>query len=190
MVADPTNFNILFAGENSIGVLRSTNAGNSWTVSNSGMEAGTRFEIAVSPVNHNNVFVSGDVSETASKVYFSSDNGISWKRFNDSQNFLGGQGEYDNTIAAHPYNADEVYVGGVDMWKLKFNGAVTASAPLIKNCYPVNTDFLDIRKFWRKLFRRRNEFNRRQKYSCYRLGFGRNPLWTWINPKSPPVYSS
>ena len=147
LVADPTNFNILFGGENLIGVLRSTNAGNNWTVSNSGIEAGTRFEIAVSPVDHNNVFVSGDISETASKVYISNDNGLTWKRFNDSQNFLGGQGEYDNAIAAHPYIADEVYVGGVDLWKLKFNGSLSASAPLIKNCYPANTDFLTFVNF-------------------------------------------
>jgi photosystem II stability/assembly factor-like uncharacterized protein len=147
LVADPTNFNILFGGENTIGVLRSINAGNSWAVSNSGMEAGTRFEIAVSPVDHNIVFVSGDVSATESKVYISQDNGITWKRFNDSQNFLGGQGGYDNAIAAHPYIADEVYVGGVDLWKLKFNGSTATSAPLVKNCYPVNTDFLTFVNF-------------------------------------------
>ncbi len=147
LVADPTNFNILFAGENTLGILRSTNAGNNWNVSNSGMEAGSRFEIAVSPVDHNNVFVSGDISETASKVYISNDNGLSWKRFNNSQNFLGGQGEYDNTIAAHPYIADEVFVGGVDIWKLKFNGSLTTSASLITNCYPVNTSFLTFVNF-------------------------------------------
>lgn len=147
LVADPTNFNVLFGGENTLGILRSTNAGNSWTVSNAGIEAGTRYEIAVSPVDHNNVFVSGDISETASKVYISNDNGLSWKRFNDSQNFLGGQGEYDNTLAAHPYNADEVFVGGVDIWKLKFNGSLATSAPLIMNCYPVNTSFLTFVNF-------------------------------------------
>ncbi len=147
LVADPTNFNILFGSEYTIGVLRSTNAGNNWVVSNSGLEAGTRFEISVSPVNHNNVFVSGDISESASKVYMSNDNGITWKRFNNSQNFLGGQGEYNNAIAAHPYNADEVFVGGVDIWKLKFNGSQTASAPLITNCYPVNASFLNFVNF-------------------------------------------
>lgn len=147
LVADPTNFNVLFGGEHTIGVLRSTNAGNSWTVSNSGIEGGTRYELAVSPVDHNNVFVSSNVSSTASKVYISQDNGLSWKEFNDSQDFLGGQGDYDNTIAAHPYNSDEVYVGGVDIWKLKFNGTITTSTPRIKNCFPVNTDFLTFVNF-------------------------------------------
>ncbi len=147
LVADPTSFNTLFGCEYSIGVLRSTNTGNNWSVSNTGLEAGTRFEIAVSPVNHNNVFLSGDISSTASKVYISNDNGLSWKRFNNSQNFLGGQGEYDNAIAAHPYIADEVYVGGVDIWKLKFSGSLSTSAPLITNCYPVNTSFLTFVNF-------------------------------------------
>ena len=147
LVADPTNFNILFGGENSIGVLRSTNAGSNWAVLNSGIEAGTRFEIAVSPVDHNFVYVSVDVSDTVSRVYISKNNGLAWSRFNNSQNFLGGQGGYDNAIAAHPYYADEVYVGGVDLWKLKFNGLMAVSNPLIKNCFPVNTDFLTFVNF-------------------------------------------
>ncbi len=147
LVADPSDFNVLFGGDNSKGVLRSTDAGDNWVLSSSGLELGTRFEIAVSPVDHNNVFVSVNVSDTESKVYISNDNGINWKRFHNSQNFLGGQGDYDNTIEAHPYNADEVFVGGVDIWKLKFNGTEVTSSPLVKNAYTENTNFLTFVNF-------------------------------------------
>ena len=147
LVADPTNFNILFGGENTAGILRSSDAGNTWAISSSGLESGTRFEIAVSPVDHNNVFTSVNISDTQSKVFISNDNGLNWKRFNNTQNFLGGQGDYDNTIVAHPYIADEVYVGGVDIWKLKFNGTNETSSPLIRKAYTVNTDFLTFINF-------------------------------------------
>ncbi|MBN2757095.1 MAG: T9SS type A sorting domain-containing protein [Bacteroidales bacterium] len=142
IVADPTTFNTIIAGENSIGILRSTDAGNTWTISSNGLGAGDRYEVDFSPVNHNNVFTSVNVSSTVSNVYFSEDNGINWKKFNDTQNFLGGQGEYDNIIAAHPYNADEAFIGGVDVWKVKFNGTETTSAPQVLTVYSENTSFL------------------------------------------------
>ena len=146
LVADPTSFNTLFGGVNSFGIIRSTDAGETWSASNEGIAAGVRYEIAVSPVDHNNVFVSASVSSTASRVYFSNDNGLTWKIFNDAQNFLSGQGDYDNAIAAHPYNADEVYVAGVDTWKLKFNG-VSTTTNIIKNCFAENTSFLSFINF-------------------------------------------
>lgn len=142
IVADPTDFNILFAGENSVGVLRSTDAGETWNNSSNGIAAGGRFEIAISNVNHNNIFASVDVTTEESQVYMSTDNGINWVQFDDNQNFLGGQGAYDNTIEAHPYNEDEVFVGGVDMWKLKFNGTLEETEPEILGVYTVNTTFL------------------------------------------------
>ena len=51
--------------------------------------------------------------------------------FDDETAFLSTQGDYDNCIAAHPYIEDEVFVGGVGMWKLKFNGETTTSDPIM-----------------------------------------------------------
>ncbi|MCF6366209.1 MAG: T9SS type A sorting domain-containing protein [Bacteroidales bacterium] len=147
LTADPTNFNILFAGENSRGVLRSTDAGNTWLLSSNGIGSGKRFEVTVSNVDNNYVYTSTELSSTESSVYFSTDNGINWKKYNDPQNFLGGQGWYDNTITAHPYIADEVFVGGVDIWKLKFNGTESTSTPEILGAYTENTDFLSFINF-------------------------------------------
>ncbi|PKP08283.1 MAG: hypothetical protein CVU09_16475 [Bacteroidetes bacterium HGW-Bacteroidetes-4] len=140
--ADPTNFNILFAGEHGVGVLRSVNSGDIWAPSISGLGNGTRFEVAVSPVDHNYVYASVNVSNTVSNVYLSKDNGLTWSKFNNTQAFLASQGDYDNIIAAHPYNADEVYVGGVDVWKLKFNGTIVESEPTVKGAYTVDVDFI------------------------------------------------
>lgn len=147
LIPDPTNFNVLFAGENSRGVLRSTDAGDSWALSSNGLGNGARFEVTVSKVDHNYVYTSVDVSTTEANVYFSQDNGINWKKFNDAQNFLGGQGPYDNTLVAHPYVADEVFVGGVDIWKLKFNGTETTSAPAVLRAYAENTTFMSFINF-------------------------------------------
>ena len=140
--ANPTDFNNLFAGENSVGILKSNDAGDSWAVSSSGIGHGKRFEVTVSEVDPNYIYTSVEVSNTESSIYFSNDNGINWKRYNDTENFLGGQGGYDNAITPHPYIADEVFVGGVNIWKVKFNGSETVSTPEILKAYTVNTSFL------------------------------------------------
>ncbi len=147
LVPDPTDFNILLAGEHNLGVIRSDDMGETWTKSSDGLERGTRFEVAISPVDQNYAYVSVNVSGSQSEVYMSIDNGITWKLFNDNQNFLGGQGDYDNTIAAHPYNVDEVFVGGVDVWKVKFDGTEEVSQPKIKNVYTENLDFVSFVNF-------------------------------------------
>ena len=147
LTSDPTNFNILFAGENSVGVIRSSDSGDSWSVSSDGIGGGKRFEVTVSKVDHNYVFTAVEISTDESCVYFSNDNGIKWKKFDDPQDFLGGQGWYDNVVTAHPYNADEVFVGGVDIWKLKFNGSESTSAPEVLTAYTENTSFLSFINF-------------------------------------------
>ncbi len=143
---DPSNFNIMFAGENSRGILRSSDAGNTWALSGNGMGAGTRFEVAVSNADNNYVFVSTEVSSSVSQVYVSTDKGLTWKRFDDDQNFLGGQGWYDNAVTPHPYTADEVFVGGVDIWKLKFNGTETSVNEVLR-AFTENTTFLSFINF-------------------------------------------
>ncbi|MCK5686292.1 T9SS type A sorting domain-containing protein, partial [bacterium] len=147
LTIDPTNFDILFAGENSRGIIRSTDAGDTWNFSSNGIGNGRRFEVTVSSVDHNYVFTSVDVSSTESNVYISSDNGLNWKKFNDVQNFLGGQGTYDNCITSHPYIADEVFIGGVDIWKVKLDGPETTSLPEVLKAYTQNTSFLSFINF-------------------------------------------
>ncbi|MDX9697299.1 MAG: T9SS type A sorting domain-containing protein [Bacteroidales bacterium] len=122
---DPTDFNKLYAAENSIGIIKSIDAGENWILSSNGIAGGDRFEIAVSPVNPAKIYTSVNVSSSVSYVYRSVDYGATWTRFEDkngsNQNFLGGQGTYDNTLVAHPYDEDVVFLGGVNLWKVDFS---------------------------------------------------------------------
>ena len=59
IIADPNDFNIQYASENGFGVLKSTDAGETWSDSNSGMAPGGtrgRTEIAISPSNTNRLW--------------------------------------------------------------------------------------------------------------------------------------
>ncbi|MCB0496534.1 MAG: T9SS type A sorting domain-containing protein [Cyclobacteriaceae bacterium] len=122
IIATPGNFNIQYAASNGVGVLKSTNAGDSWQLSNTGMSPDGRLEIAVSPVNTNRVFASaeGFATGSGSDLYVSEDAGLTWSlvdvSFDSSPaDYLGGQGWYDNTILCSPYNSDIVYMGGVSL---------------------------------------------------------------------------
>ncbi len=123
---DPNDYNIQYAGVNSVGIIKTVDAGENWTNSSQGITGGVRYEIAVAPSNPNYVYTSTfqpiPGSETpATVIYASRDKGVNWVRvrsqeaFNDA--FLGNQGWYDNTIAVNPYNENEVFVGGVSIGK-------------------------------------------------------------------------
>lgn len=143
---DPNNFNNLYAAENSVGVLKTINAGDNWNVSSSGITGGDRFEIAVSPVNTSIIYASQNISSTESYIYRSVDAGANWARFQDknnaNKNFLGGQGTYDNIVTAHPYNENIAFLGGVNLWKVDFSdpGTDGESSPMVLNVDLENTD--------------------------------------------------
>lgn len=131
--ATPGNFNIQYAARNGFGVLKSTDAGQTWSASNTGMNITGRVEIAVSPVNPNRIFAcaEGSLSGTSSDLYMSNDGGTSWSlvdvTFNGTGvNFLGGQGWYDNTIACDPFDANIVYYGGVNLFRTQLTGGSTS----------------------------------------------------------------
>lgn len=150
--ATPGNFNIQYAAQNGIGVLKSTDAGNTWANSNTGMSPAGRLELGISPVNTSRIFASaeGNVSGTGSDLYVSSDAGATWSlvrvAFNSANvNFLGGQGWYDNTVLCDPLNADNVYLGGVSLFRVHLESGSTTT-----NNYSVeeqNTSFLTMVNF-------------------------------------------
>ena len=51
--------------------------------------------------------------------YFSKDGGEHWKSIEPAISWLGGQGWYDNTIAAHPYDLNSCFVGGINLWQIE-----------------------------------------------------------------------
>lgn len=150
--ATPGNFNIQYAAQNGVGVLKSTNGGNTWTNSNVGMSPAGRLELGISPVNPNRIFASaeGILTGTGSDLYVSSDAGATWAvvrvAFNNTNtNFLGSQGWYDNTVLCDPLNADNVYLGGVSLFRVHLESGSTAV-----NNYSVeeqNTTFLTLVNF-------------------------------------------
>ncbi|MEM6317570.1 MAG: T9SS type A sorting domain-containing protein [Bacteroidota bacterium] len=111
IIADPTDFNILYATVRDRFILKSTDKGESWTVMYDAREQDLgRLEVAISPVNPQVVFFAAEVD---SRLFRSTDGGSNWEEINgEFGNWMAGQGWYDNTIAAHPYDEKTVMVGG------------------------------------------------------------------------------
>jgi hypothetical protein len=133
LVADPTDFNILYATVDEAGILKSTNRGDTWTFINTGITDFTgRFEMAVSPVDHNRLYAAAE-GAAHSELWISSNAGASWSRTTASgsePNWLGAQGWYDNTIVCHPTDPNIVYVGGIRLWRLTLSGTSRSATNL------------------------------------------------------------
>jgi len=143
--ADPSDFNRLYGTEHAVGVVKSDDAGDNWALAINGLEQGLRYELAVSPVNTAKIYLSVNTSDNP-VTYRSVDYGNTWVRFYDNDDtpddFLGGQGEYDNIITAHPYNEDVAYLGGVNLWKIDYSdpGTPSESDPVIYRISLENTE--------------------------------------------------
>ncbi|GAB3332406.1 hypothetical protein GCM10027429_11720 [Marivirga atlantica] len=147
---NPDDFSIQYAGVNSRGIYKSIDAGQTWVQSSEGISEGLRFEVAVAPSNPDVVYTSTYVG-TTTILYVSTDSGETWVKAKDeSQNtdFLGGQGWYDNTIEVNPYDATEVFVGGVSIGKFKVNASsITESDRQFLGIDEENTSFLSFVNF-------------------------------------------
>ncbi|MBB3701064.1 hypothetical protein KMW28_19940 [Flammeovirga yaeyamensis] len=136
VIADPNDFNIQYAAVRSRGVFKSTDAGATWTNSSSGLSAGGRIELAISPKNTDYIYASiagSGVNSTDGNLYYSEDAGATWiaSKTTGSVNFLGGQGWYDNTIAAHPFDEKVVYAAGVNIFKIELSDTKQVSSNFI-----------------------------------------------------------
>lgn len=119
LVAQPNNFDTLYAAMNSLGVARSVDAGESWdTVFNITGLSLNRIELAVSPTDPKVIYLAAYSNQQTSKLYRSQDYGEEWYEVQgiDNQNrfgnWMGGQGWYNNTLAVHPFDPNTVLVGG------------------------------------------------------------------------------
>lgn len=141
LLADPTNFNIQYATVHETGLLKSTDAGLSWNYINVGITDLTgRFEMAISPVSSSYLYVSSE-GEFDSKLWFSWDAGATWNNMGNnggSDQWLGAQGWYDNTIVCHPTDPAIVYVGGPQLYQLDLNiiNNTYTSTPLASYSFP------------------------------------------------------
>ncbi len=127
LLADPTDFDIQYATVHETGILKSTDAGLTWSYINNGLtDMSGRFEMAVSPVNSDYLYVSAEGAST-SKLWVSWNGGSSWTDMSNiggTNAWLGGQGWYDNTIVCHPTDARIVYVGGPQLYQLTINSVL------------------------------------------------------------------
>ncbi len=149
IVATPGNFDVQYAASNGEGVWKSIDAGNTWTLSNTGMSPSGRVEMAVSPVNPNKIFASAEgvdkEGNLMSKLYMSIDGAASWSLVDVSHsgslaNYLGDQGWFDNIVLCSPYNEDVVYVGGVSILKVELGTGVGS----IDTIYSVQQNGTDV----------------------------------------------
>jgi len=159
VIADPTNFNIQYAAINnegsSKGIIKSTDAGDTWSIIGNGILADGRVSITISPVNTQRLFAVAESRLNAppnftpgdpkpSEIFLSDDGGVNWLVIGEqdgskSPDWLGGLGWYANTIQAHPFDADIVYTGGVDMYKATIVAGTIEKLPQLLGVQEIGT---------------------------------------------------
>jgi uncharacterized repeat protein (TIGR01451 family) len=132
LVADPQNFNVLWASFWGDGIYRSTDSGATWSRAlgnlppGNYLEGGTRFALGIShPAGaaHATVYTGFDYFDLsdvhhASRVYKTTDDGVTWtptatgSGSNSISDYCTTQCFYDNEVKPDPNNPDVVYVEG------------------------------------------------------------------------------
>lgn len=128
LVSQPDNFNVQLAGLHGRGIGRSTDGGRTWTLVEHSIFGGFgRVALAFAPSDPSRVYAAVD-NVDGSDIHMSTDAGLSWIPLVEeatyaSADWLRGQGWYDNVIAVHPFDADSVFVGGIELWKINVSDA-------------------------------------------------------------------
>ncbi|MEI6817806.1 MAG: glycosyl hydrolase, partial [Bacteroidota bacterium] len=130
----PGNHNVVYAVNNDF--YRSINNGNSFTQITSGLPADTlvnRLKIGVTAANPNAVYVIAGQNGGNGYfgLYYSNDGGLNFSTRSNSPNILGyaydgssggGQDWYTLALAVSPTDENEVFAGGVNIWKSNDGG--------------------------------------------------------------------
>ncbi len=134
----PDDFSIQLATENRRGILRSTDGGRTWDRA-PGLpdQKRERMEVAFAPSSPAVVYASAEMLDGSSGLYRSDDAGENWTPVFDSNRFvptdwLGPQGDYNQTIAVHPYSPDTVFLGGIELWRSAWTGASSTTSALTR----------------------------------------------------------
>ncbi len=116
IIANKNDFNILYAGVKNLGVLKSTDAGESWNLVVSTGRG--RCEVAIAPNDPKTVYA----LNANSQLFVTYDGGDIWHatRITSGSNekYLGGQGWYNNSMAVSLNDNKELFIGGVNVFKV------------------------------------------------------------------------
>jgi len=122
----------IFAGTISSGnarIYRSIDKGNNWSLLSTGLPTSStrRVEITVSPQDASRVYaLFSDPTQAYAGLYQSTNGGNTWTLRSSSPNILGsatsgngsgGQSWYDLCIEVSPTNKNQVFIGGVNLWR-------------------------------------------------------------------------
>ena len=128
----PTNSSIIYAASGG-NLYKSTDNGASFSLSMSGIPSGkSRLAIGVSPASPNTVYVLAAQGSVYGGLFKSTDSGATFTTQSTTPNIMdystngsgtSGQAWYDMCIAVSPTNANEVYVGGVNVFKSTNSGS-------------------------------------------------------------------
>ena len=138
LLMTPSDSQTLYAGNAGVGIFKSSDGGNTWNVladfaAKVGRQNYTRLEMAIGSGAGANTLLAGiDGSRNVGGnitawgfVYRSTNGGQNWQALdpNSTPNYCGGQCWYDNVIAINPANANDIYLGGVDVFRTTNGGA-------------------------------------------------------------------
>lgn len=153
VIAAPTDFSVQYAAVREVGVLKSVDAGLTWSSTAVDIKSGGRIELAVSSQNPLKVAASAEGSlsgEAGADLYLTENGGVSWVYVSeqDEKNFdFLQQGDYDNTIMFHPFNDNIVYVAGVSVFKFTVDAANPTGIKTIKAFDNEAASFIDFTSF-------------------------------------------
>ncbi|MEI8135510.1 MAG: T9SS type A sorting domain-containing protein [bacterium] len=128
MVLDPSNTQTIIAGGGGQ-IVRSTDAGENWSSDVAANISGKNtVTLAISKKDPTRVYASIADGSTGGSLGLgrSDDNGKTWAIIWNHENYMSNQGWYDNACAVNPNNANNVVMGGLDIYGTG-NGGTTVT---------------------------------------------------------------
>lgn len=147
LIHHPSDFNIQYATQFANTVLKTEDAGETWVPASTGLVSGGRIELAIAFSDPNRLYAATEgntIIEDGSELFVSYDAGQSWsmlREVNSGENFnwFGGQGFHNNSLVVNPLNENEIYVGGIDLHKMKLEAGQAMEGNRLLNVFEINS---------------------------------------------------